>query len=59
MIRPDTRQNETSSQGKSTMKSMFLAFLTVVVLAVLADFGLHRAGFSAQEASSGPAVRLD
>ncbi|WP_280960203.1 hypothetical protein [Antarcticimicrobium luteum] len=41
------------------MKSMYLAFLAIVALAVLADFGLHRAGFSVQEATSGPSVRLD
>ena len=41
------------------MKSMYLAFLAMVVVAVVADFGLHNAGFSAKEETSGPAVRLD
>jgi hypothetical protein len=41
------------------MKSMYLAFLAIVVLAVAADFALDRAGFSIQEVTSGPAVRLD
>lgn len=41
------------------MKSMFLAFLAIVVVAVVADVGLDYAGFSAQEATSGPSVRLD
>jgi len=41
------------------MKSMYLAFLSIVAIAVLADYGLQNAGFSAQEVTSGPAVRLD
>tara|TARA_R110002124_G_scaffold204702_2_gene371101 strand:+ start:361 stop:486 length:126 start_codon:yes stop_codon:yes gene_type:complete len=41
------------------MKSMYLAFLSIVVIAVLADYGLQNAGFSAQEETSGPATRLD
>jgi len=41
------------------MKSMYLAFLSIIVIAVLADFGLHNAGFSAQDVTSGPSVRLD
>ncbi|MDX2482746.1 hypothetical protein [Antarcticimicrobium sediminis] len=41
------------------MKSMYLAFLTLAVLTVVADYGLHRAGFSVQDVTSGPAVRLD
>ena len=38
---------------------MYLAFAVTVVIAVLADFGLHRAGFSSSERAAGPAVRLD
>lgn len=41
------------------MKVMLLAFLTAAALAVAADFALDRAGFSSQEAASGPTVRLD
>ncbi len=41
------------------MKVMLLAFLTAAVIAVGADFALHRAGFSSQDITSGPAVRLD
>jgi len=41
------------------MKSMYLAFVAIVVLALAADFALDRAGFSSQEVASGPAVRLD
>ncbi|MDZ4096922.1 MAG: hypothetical protein U1D35_18665 [Paracoccaceae bacterium] len=41
------------------MKPMILAFVAIAVVAVLADFGLDYAGFSAQDTTSGPAVRLD
>ncbi|SEO45048.1 hypothetical protein SAMN04490248_105129 [Salinihabitans flavidus] len=41
------------------MKSMIFAFLAVAVIAVAADFGLDYAGFSSQDATSGPSVRLD
>ena len=41
------------------MKVMLAAFLAAVVIAVAADFGLHRAGFSSQEVTAGPSVRLD
>jgi hypothetical protein len=41
------------------MKSMYIAFLAVAVIAVLANFGLDYAGFSASERTSGPSVRLD
>ncbi len=40
------------------MKVMLLAFLTAAVLAVAADLALDRAGFSSEETTSGPAVRL-
>jgi hypothetical protein len=44
---------------ETDMRSMFLAFLAIAVIAIAADLGLDRAGFSSQEASTGAAVRLD
>ena len=41
------------------MKSMLLAFVATAVVAIGADFVLGSMGFSAQEATSGTAVRLD
>jgi hypothetical protein len=41
------------------MKTMFLAFVTVGVIAFGADYALNFAGFSAQERSTGSNVRLD
>jgi hypothetical protein len=41
------------------MKSMFLAFLAIILVAFAADYGLHRMGFSAQEETSSPSVRLN
>lgn len=42
------------------MKTMFLAFLATLVIAVAFDFGLDHAGFSAAERTSSPGnVRLD
>ncbi|WP_347313453.1 hypothetical protein [Defluviimonas sp. SAOS-178_SWC] len=41
------------------MKVMALAFLTAILISVIADLGLHRAGFSSSEVTSGPDVRLD
>jgi hypothetical protein len=41
------------------MKSMWFAFLTIVVVAVVADVGLDYAGFSTQDVTSSPSVRLD
>ena len=41
------------------MKSMILAFIAIGVIAYGADYGLHRAGFSAAETTSSPNVRLD
>ncbi|WP_274378822.1 hypothetical protein [Alkalilacustris brevis] len=41
------------------MKAMYLAFAATIVLAVLANIALDRAGFSTEEVTSGPAVRLD
>lgn len=45
--------------GETKMKSMYLAFLAIIGIAVAADYGLDRAGFSIQDVTSGPAVRLD
>jgi hypothetical protein len=41
------------------MKAMFLAFFAIAVIAVGAQQALIRAGFSSQEVTSGPSVRLD
>ncbi|MDP2738652.1 MAG: hypothetical protein Q8O82_08105 [Pseudorhodobacter sp.] len=41
------------------MKSMIFAFVAILGVAVLADIGLSRAGFSTQDVTSGPDVRLD
>lgn len=41
------------------MKSMFAAFVAIAVIGIAADYGLGFAGFSVQEVTSGPAVRLD
>jgi hypothetical protein len=41
------------------MRAMLTAFLAIVVIAVAADFGLNRAGFSSQDVHSSPNVRLD
>ncbi len=41
------------------MKSMLTAFAAMVVIAVGADIVLEGMGFSAQEAMTGNAVRLD
>jgi hypothetical protein len=41
------------------MKAMYAAFVAIALIAVVADIGLGRAGFSAAETTSGPAVRLD
>ena len=41
------------------MKSMYLAFLAIAVIAVAADLGLDYAGLSTAEVTTGPAVRLD
>lgn len=42
------------------MKSMYLAFLAAIVIAVGAGFALHRAGFSsAERTTSADNVRLD
>lgn len=40
------------------MKAMLTAFAATVVIAVGADFALDEMGFSAEEVSSGSAVRL-
>jgi hypothetical protein len=41
------------------MRVMALAFVAIAVIAVLADQGLSRAGFSTEDVTHGPAVRLD
>lgn len=41
------------------MKSMLTAFAATLVIAVGADMVLETMGFSAQDASTGNAVRLD
>jgi hypothetical protein len=40
------------------MKSMYLAFGAIGLVAVLASVGLDYTGFSAQEVTSSPSVRL-
>lgn len=41
------------------MKSMYVAFVAIGFVAVVASVGLRYAGFSAQEMTSSPSVRLD
>ena len=41
------------------MKAMMTGFAASILIAVGAYYGLQEAGFSAQEAGSGPNVRLD
>lgn len=41
------------------MKAMWSAFAAIVLIAVLAWYGLGQAGFSAADQTSGAAVRLD
>ncbi len=41
------------------MKAMLTAFAAMVVIAIGADFVLEGAGFSAEAANTGSAVRLD
>lgn len=41
------------------MKAMFAGFAAIVLIAVVADVGLDRLGFAAQDRLSGDAVRLD
>ena len=53
MLGPRYRRLETE------MRAMFLAFLAIGVIAVVADVALDQIGFSSQELSAGPAVRLD
>lgn len=40
------------------MKSMYLAFAAIGLVAVLASVGLGYSGFSTQMVTSGPSVRL-
>ena len=41
------------------MKAMLAAFAAIVIIAIAADFGLERAGFSSADRTTGAAVRLD
>lgn len=41
------------------MRAMFAGFAAIVVIAVAANFGLVRAGFSSQEVHSSDNVRLN
>ena len=41
------------------MKTMLLAFASMIVIAFAADYFLHEAGFSSADQTSGDAVRLD
>jgi sensor domain CHASE-containing protein len=41
------------------MKAMLLAFAAMAVISVGASYTLHEMGFSAQERTSGEAVRID
>ena len=41
------------------MKAMFMAFLTIAVIAVGANLVLKQAGFSSQERTLGANVQLD
>lgn len=41
------------------MKAMFIAFAAIILIAIAADYGLERAGFSTQEKQAAPSVRLD
>lgn len=41
------------------MKTMLIAFVGIIVIAVVANYSLNYMGFSAQEQTSGAAVRLD
>ncbi len=41
------------------MKTMYIAFAAIAVIAVGSNLILGQAGFSSQERAAGPAVRLD
>ncbi|QFT82096.1 hypothetical protein FIU89_15835 [Roseovarius sp. THAF27] len=41
------------------MKAMLSAFAATAIIAVVAWYGLHEAGFSAGERNSGESVRLE
>lgn len=41
------------------MKSMLAGFAAVILIGVAAYYGLHELGFSAEEAYSGPNVRVN
>lgn len=41
------------------MKAMFSGFAAIIVIGVVAYYGLHELGFSSQEVYSSPNVRVD
>ena len=41
------------------MRTMLAAFATAIAIAVVAQIGLDRAGFSSAERQTAPSVRLD
>lgn len=41
------------------MREMILAFIAMGLIAVGASYGLHQAGFSSEDRTSGNSVRLD
>lgn len=41
------------------MKAMLAGFAAIVLIAIGAYYGLHELGFSAEDAYSGPNVRLE
>ena len=41
------------------MKVILMSAIAIAVIAVAANFGLERAGYSAQEQNAGSSVRLD
>lgn len=41
------------------MKAMLLAFLSIFVIAVIADLALDRAGFSTEQQTTGSSVRIN
>ena len=41
------------------MKAMLAAFAAIAIIAIAAEYGLDRIGFSAADRTTGDAVRLD
>ncbi len=48
-----------SDGAEAGMKTMYLAFLAIAVIAAGAGVGLSHAGFSTRDVTHGPSVRLD